>query len=82
MINIVYKLNNQINLGSVNLPDFAAVVDSLHQVLYEKQPSIAQYFRDHRGLQSNLRPSIGHSRGFIVVAEGTAVDCRIESHAD
>ena len=36
VINIVYKLNNQINLGSVNLPDFAAVVDSLHQVLYEE----------------------------------------------
>ena len=34
-INIVYKLNNQTYLGSVNLPDFAAVIDTLQKVLYE-----------------------------------------------
>ena len=81
-INIVYKLNNQIYLGSVNLPDFAAVIDTLQKVLYEKEPSIAQYFRDHRGLQSDLRPSIGHPRGYVVVAEGAAVDRRVEPLAD
>ena len=81
-INIVYKLNNQIYLGSVNLPDFAAVIDTLQKVLYEKEPPITQDFRRHRGLKPDLRSTIRDPRGLVVIAERAAVDARVEPLAD